>query len=406
MASTEPRLYNELATPESQTEVTTIKVDIVNSTLMKTQMPELGWRPQFGFLYDVVRDAVGGLVGQSTKYEGDAVLVFLPGDDRANEAIASAVEVAQTIAEASQPINGAAGKITFQVTIAITTGCVGMFYDPEGRVDYLGLPIDTAARLCGAASAGAVFADSSTVAAANFNRVSSPIGVALHRTPEQYQGERQTVNLKGIPFPVEYFELWWGKGLYGIRSELVTESATRNTTPARASGTRSLAAEQRATGSGQAGGTPPAKIERCVGRVKQWRPDKKFGFITSNAGEDFFCAPSLMVYPEDVDLLTPGRDVAFVAIPAMVAGKSRRAGALLVLGEDAEGTLTGAIGERDHSWITVHDKSGNTQPVYVSAAELPAECQRGQHLEFAVKTGTRGAFAYEVEVADARVKAA
>ncbi len=390
-----PGLYEAFADVASKVFVTCQFFDMVNSTGMKATMPESGWLPQIGFLYDTVAKRVAGYNDVAIKFLGDGVVVFYQGDDYGPDAIQVAIDVQEAIQDASRVVDGAKGKIDFHVTVGITTGPATRFVTPTGTVDYVGMNIDKAARLCAAASAQAIFVDKSTITATNFNRVHSKFGAVVHRDADGYQGNRQSVSLKGIPNPVEYHEILWALQLFGVKSELVTASAERPTSP---SAPLAVAATAKTS-------TPnapvPARVEKFVGSVKQWNPDKHFGFATSTTGESFYFNPDQdMVYPEDAGDLAPGVGVAFLALPPTGAGKSRRAGAMLVSGRDADGILVVPPGDRPYGWIEVKTNGGQGQLVFVSRQELSDSMVKGSVVSFRLEIGPRGAFAAVVELAD------
>jgi class 3 adenylate cyclase/cold shock CspA family protein len=384
-----PSLYEAFASPNSRVPMTCVFIDMVNSTGMKASTPESGWLPQLGFLYDVTVGAFGQLDDVTLKFLGDGVVAFLPGDDRGVEAIQSSIAVQHIVQDAARPFEGALGKINFHVTIGVTTGVAHRFATPDGHIDFVGVTVDRAARLCTAASAQAIFVDKSTVSATNFNRVSSPLGGVTHRTPDDYQGERQSITLKGIPTPVEYHEILWDAQLYGVKSELLTLSSNVRNEERH---TIAPTTNQPAAAAG--------KVERLVGSVKSWNEEKGFGFVTSTAGEDFFFSRLFMVYPEDIETIRPGKKVAFVAVAPIAEGKSRRAGALLVVDEYADGVLVSLPGTRSYSWIEVHDKAGNVQPIFVSDTQLTGDYHKGQLLSFKVESGPRGVQAADVGIDD------
>lgn len=391
---TGPGLYEAFADAASKVFVTCQFFDMVNSTGMKVTMPESGWLPQVGFLYDTIAKRVARYDDVAIKFLGDGVVVFYQGDDYGPDAIQVAIDVQETIQDASRVVDGAKGKIDFHITVGITTGAATRFVTPTGTIDYVGMNIDKAGRLCGAASAQAIFVDRSTITATNFNRVHSKFGAVVHRDADGYQGNRQSVSLKGIPNPVEYYEILWDSQLFGVKSELLTETAGRpsSSTPLlRAAAVKSTAPGPAARG----------RAEKFVGSVKQWNPDKHFGFVTSTTGEDFYFNPDHdMVYPEDADDLRPGVGVAFLALPPSGAGRSRRAGAMLVAGRDADGILVVPPGDRPHGWIEVRTESGVGQLVFAARQELADSMVKGSSVSFRLEVGPRGAFATAIEPSD------
>lgn len=383
-----PGLFEAFADPNSKVPLSCSFYDMVNSTGMKATTPESGWLPQVGFLYDTIAKRVADYDDITIKFMGDGVVVFHPGDD-ALIAIQIAIDVQETIQGASRIVNGAKGKVDFRITVGITTGTATRFVTPTGTVDYVGITIDKAARLCGVASAQAIFVDKFTITATNLNRVHSKFGAVVHRDADAYQGTRQSVTLKGITGPVEYHEIFWDSQLFGVKSELLTEKVESQRSVAHIGQNAPVTVAPRSS--------QPSRTEKLTGQVKQWNPEKNFGFITSTAGEDFYFNPTQsLVYAEDSEDLKAGTKVAFVALPAAAAGKSRRAGAMLLADAYADGTLVVPPGDRPYGWIEVFDGSHNSQLVYASREALKGILTRGSEVSFKLSVDHRGAHAEEI----------
>jgi class 3 adenylate cyclase/cold shock CspA family protein len=385
-------LREAFADPGSRVAVTVMFVDMVGSTAIKSTMPEAGWLQQIGFMYDVVTRAVHEPHPEAhMKFLGDGVLVVYEGDDCGLAAITAAVQIQEVLSAASTSVDGAMGAINFNVSIGITSGVAHRFLAPDGSIDHVGLTVDKAARLCGAASPKAIFLDKATYTATNFLRVVSKVGSVLGRAPEEYAGDRQTAALKGLPQPVEYHELYWERQLFGIRSEFVTgTTATTRVIGTAASTGGAVAAAPRVSG----------KIERLIGTVKNWSSEKQFGFVVGPGGEEFYVGPSLLVYAEDADDMRPGAQVAFVAIDAVAEGKSRRAAACLLVDSYADGVLVVPPAGRPHGWVEVKDRVGNGQLVFVSPTDCAGDFERGTAVNFKIQVGPRGAHAVDLDRAD------
>jgi hypothetical protein len=80
--------------------------------------------------------------------------------------------------------------------------------------------------------------------------------------------------------------------------------------------------------------------ERHCGAVTCWKPDRRFGFVRdTGTGESFWFSPKRFVYPDSVDNLSVGAELAFVAVGTAEGKKSRQAGAILLAREQADGPL-------------------------------------------------------------------
>ena len=202
-------------------------------------------------------------------------------------------------------------------------------------------------------------------------------------------GEAEKISVKGVPVPVAYREVMWGRQLFGIRSGFVT-----NSTPA------------------------PDNIEtlpvlirlpdntRKVGTVKYFDTAKSFGFIVSDDGEDFFVASSRLVYPEDVEHLTPGKRVAFIAAAAVAEGKARRASAVLIDGTMAEGILSSMPGDRPYGFLRVLHFDGTSIDVWAASVALPDGAMRNEDFDFQVDVSSKGPKASKVTRAEGNASAA
>lgn len=140
-----------------------------------------------------------------------------------------------------------------------------------------------------------------------------------------------------------------------------------------------------------------AGCKRHRGEVTCWQPDRGYGFICDTAtGESFWFSPERLVYSDSAENLAVGTKVAFVAVGAAKGRKSRQAGAILVVGERADGLLVSQPTGRPHGWVRVEGEQGNRQLVYVPRRELSG-CKVGDILTFTVAANDKGSFASRVE---------
>ncbi len=382
------------ASPQSRMYRTVVVVDVIESTAMKEQQPEVTWLNSLGWMYDTVTAIMTEAVPDvAVKYLGDGIMLAV-GTDYTTDAVNAAIRVQEAIAEAGRGSGGARGVIDFTCSLGISTGAVVGFTTPSGSPDYVGAVVDKAFRLCSAANAKAIFVDTATVGAANMMRIRSVFGAAIRRTSDQYQGQVQKTPLKGFDQPVFYHEILWDQQLYGVKSETVTDNTDRlRTAPP--------------TGPARSQKPPadlpipkPARTERHRGAVTNWRPEQGFGFVRDPlTGEDFFFTRKHLVYPDDAEKLAPGKEVAFVAIGTADSGRRRQAGALLVAGEPADGPLVALPADRPYGWIKVEDEPGHSHLVFVPIRELTGR-KVGDILGFTVNANDKGAFAQQVELVE------
>jgi hypothetical protein len=135
---------------------------------------------------------------------------------------------------------------------------------------------------------------------------------------------------------------------------------------------------------------------RC-GEVACWKPDKRSGFIRDAVtGESFWFSARQLVYSDSAESLAVGTRLAFVTAGTAKGKKCRQAGAILVVGEQADGLLVSHPVGRRHGWVRVEGEQGGHQMVYVPQRELSG-CKVGDILTFVVAMNDRGAFASRVE---------
>jgi class 3 adenylate cyclase len=385
------QLREAFADDQSREGRTFLFIDQVGSTAMKEQQPEASWLPALGWLYDTVTATATRIYPDAEiKYLGDGIMISLDSD-RATEAVNMAIQVQEAINDANQGRMGGRGAVDFNCSAGVSTGSVVAFLTPTGGRDYVGTVVDKARRLCDAASPKAVFIDRATAAAANIMRIKSRVGVALGRSPEQYQGDLQRAPLKGFDQPVEYYEVFWDQQLHGLKSEGVTMSADRIQTAA-APRVHALASVP----SGPRGNN--AMEERHAGEITCWKPDANFGFVQdTRTGEDFYFRTAHMVYPEDAaEALKVGAHAVFVASGRPESNRKRWAVGLLVVGDYAEGTLKLPEGKA-HGWLRVQDELGNAHHVFTPRAAV-SKYAPGALLSFKVAANEKGGFAEDIEV--------
>lgn len=316
--------------------------DLSGSTEMKGKLGEVAWLPTLGKFLDITSDAITGHGGTVVKYLGDGAMAAFDGEHAA-EAICTGIQIQEMLRSAK-----AQGWLNDCVaTVGIATGRVVEFKAPGGGLDYVGSVVDLAARLCGAAGPQAVWVDSATVASANMNKVSSELGRAHQRSPEDYLSDEWKVQLKGFAKPVKYREVVWHAKPFGPTNEVIGEITER---------------------SDRQGGrhADPHAAPAREGVVKRWDPDKGFGFIATVDHGDYYVNRRYIVGDED---LTVGRSVKFVPRPPLKEGAYPIAACTVQEGHRVRATFQRWVpANADFTFVDVCDHLGNRQSLYLSAA--------------------------------------
>lgn len=365
-----------------------------DSTAAKVNKPEASWVNETAFLYDAVILTAQELYPDVVwNVLGDGVVLFYPDPNAATAAVQTAIAVLEKVDRANRPDTGAGqmGSVDMQLSVGVGSGSLRWFNAPGGAANAIGTVADRAARLCSSASPQALFIDSSTASATNFLEIESELGRALGRSVDAYQGEKQTIVLKGLKDPVAYYEVYWGRQLFGVRSEVLTVAEER------ASAAVDKVARERQTPPRPTGrALSTTQGEKLTGVVKNWIAEKSYGFITAESGEELFFAPNLMVHPlEDVAKLAAGIKVAFVAIEPSPNGKNRRAAAVLLAGEYSVGTIAKLPTDNaPNGWVVSSDATGHQRYVHAAASELTG-LKLGDEVSYKLMVTPKGATAVD-----------
>jgi class 3 adenylate cyclase len=381
-------LRDAFASPDSLTERTIVVVDVNGSTRTKETQPQAAWLPSTGWYYDTVTRI--GLEAAETviiKYIGDGIMLVFDVD-QATDAVNAAIRIQETI-KGARGADGVVGTMKMTCSVGISSGDVIGFTTPDGAPDFVGAHVDKAFRLCSAANANAIFVDTPTLGAASPNRLRSRVGEAMRWTWEEYLGDQQRTTLKGFAAPVTYHELKWDHQLYGVASAEITANIDRLSAVA--------VGQAHPVSTGLLSAAGAAGCERHRGEVTCWQLDRGYGFIRDTAtGESFWFCPKRLVYSDSAENLFVGTELTFTAVGTAEGKKSRQAGAILVVGEQADGPLVSQPVGKPYGWIRVEDEQGNRQLVYVPQRELSG-CKVGDILGFTVSANDKGALASRVE---------
>lgn len=356
-------------------------VDFTASTAAKQTQPEAAWLPTLGLFFDVVNDVLAKSVGgRIVKYLGDGAMAVFD-DNSAAEAINAAIDIQEEMARMNKD-----GRMVGSCSIAVTTGEVVRFCTPgdDEHEDYVGTVVDRAFRLCSAASPQAVFIDAVTITSAPMNKVRATLGRALRRSPNDYQGDLQSLSLKGFSAAVDYYEILWDAQRYGVKSEVPT-SAVRN-----------AAAAISAPGAVQT----PSDRRSLKGQVSSWRLDQARGWVSSE-GEDFFCSAVNLIGATE---LKPGSAVVFAPHDALIPGKNRLATCVMSVGSMGEGLLERVIDKGDGralGFVRVADSYGNSVNIVAYLDDNPNGLEEGDAVQFEVGDNRLGAVALRANKVDA-----
>ncbi|MGI8633758.1 MAG: ATP-binding protein [Solirubrobacterales bacterium] len=166
------------------TAVTTSVVftDLVGSTELASRLGPVGTEEVRSIHFGLLRDAVATTGGSEVKNLGDGLMVVYPS---LSAALDGAVAMQQNI-----ELHNRWAPVPLGVRIGVSSGDA---YEEEG--DYFGEPVVEAARLCARATGGQI--------------VTTEMVHLLARHTDHRFAALGSVELKGLPEPVEAFELTW-----------------------------------------------------------------------------------------------------------------------------------------------------------------------------------------------------
>jgi len=384
-------------------EITVVVIDMRNSTGQKFTKSGIAWNSEFLKVHQVLQKGLALLdelgIRYAMSFGGDGITVVIDTNSGAHHLINMVIAVLEEIDDLSTARNGSpTGQIDAKLSAGIATG-EGYRFRPDhhGGIEHLSSAIDRASRLCSVASPGALFIDPDTANSANMRMVSSSLGRFMRHRPEDYLGERQSVQLRGVPEPVEYFEINWGRQLYGVRSATVTEISTSPTPPPSPTSPAPAITSAGVTKLVNAGGG-----EQFVGTVKIWNNDRGFGFvIDTKTGEEFYFGPKSLVYEDDREHLAPGVELVFASTGTTEGDRRRLAAPVLVVGQEADGRVSYIHPDKPFGFIVVTDDRGRQLKFHMAVpAEARRTLHRGDEVSFTVATNAVGARALDVERLD------
>lgn len=353
--------------PESRKLKSIVVLDLTNSTLMKEQQPEATWLTTYGWFFEMLRTTVGNHKGKIVKYVGDGAMAVF-SEDNAADAINWAIEVQESIADAQ-----AQNRVSCDCSIGIAYGEVVEFdvYDSQEEAkDYIGTIVDKAFRLCSAANAKAIFVDTDTCAAAFMNKVKSRVGAstAPKRKVSEYQGDEESITLKGFSRPVPYYEIMWGNTRYSVSPPFVTDLSSQQATA------KILKPQDR----------PSAAIGWMQGVVQN--KSDRFGFIRAPDGEDFWFNQDCLLrktLPVNVN-----DSVWFTPADALPNARNRRAVDVVARGASLDGTLEKVL-PQGYGFALCSNDRGNMKQLFVFLGNASG-WSPGMEVEFTVAGNDKG----------------
>jgi cold shock CspA family protein/class 3 adenylate cyclase len=395
-----PGIRDAIANP-CNCETTNAVIDLRDSTGQKFRKSLTAYNAEYVKVVEVFEEQLLALlddlgIAYTASYTGDGIVVVVDTASGSHHLINAVIRVLEEIDTLATARNGApSGQIDAKISAAITTGEGYRYCRRDSGIEHISSSIDRASRLCGVASPGALFIDTDTRNSANMREVTSTLGGMLHRRAEDYLGELQSVQVRGVPDPVEYYEIYWGRQLYGVRSATVTEISTSH-------------AASHPTPPAPPAPVPPAagaavkpRDEQFVGKVKLWSNDRGgYGFvIDTKTGEEFHFTSASLVYEDDRQHLRPGAELVFTAAGTAIGKRKREAATILVVGQEADGRISYIHPERPFGFIAVSDDAGNTVKLHMSIAP-GTTWDRGDEVSFTVATNAVGARAADVTLLD------
>lgn len=336
---------------------TIVAIDLTNSTSMKSQEPETTWLNHYAMFFELLRSKLKKYHGKMVKYLGDGAMAVFDSEHPA-DAINWAISVQEDLAEA-QDTNLIMDKLDCSVGIAYGEMVEFDTFDAEPTSkDYIGSVVDKAFRLCSAANAKAIFVDKDTIFAAPMQKIESKIGRITRRKAAEYQGEEQSVIVKGFRAPVAYHEILWAADRYGVSAPFVTElSSVRESTSVKSEAKPPRGGSKPFPSSNLASRTPPTWIRGVV-----YNKSDKYGFIRSGSGEEFWFNSDYLFRK---GLSISNNDIVwFIPKPPFGNQPNPRATDILPLGATLDGKLI-RVNDRGFGFVICRTDRGSSVELFV-----------------------------------------
>lgn len=357
---------------------TILVIDMTNSTAMKEKHPSGTWLMNHIAFFRLVTQEITQRHGQVVKSTGDGVFAVFEIADAA-QAINAAIAIQEKIDDDNQ-----SKRLEYSCSIGLAFGEVIELHFSEAGRDYIGPTADRASRLCQAANSNAIFADTDTIAAASMTQVVSKYGKVDRRPITEYQGEQQSVQLKGITSPVKYYEIYWAKDKYGISPEFITDK-TQNSSP-KGVMTNDISLQSPSTPNNIPSASPSngsklptsEKHEQWLkGKIENYNSDKDFGFIRVQNESYWFNLKSLFIDTK----FKVNDQVMFVAIPPLPKAKNERASNIFIIGSQLSGKLTNVNTDKGFGFTSVSGSQGNSHNILIRLTPN-TPLKRGDKIEY------------------------
>lgn len=314
-----PTLSNAFRDAASRVSGTIVFLDIANSSEMKAES-EANWLNTVAVVMDTIQEKVDAVDGCSVvKYLGDGAMLFF-AEDQVTAAINFTISIQEALKEKNDTTLIKCRCSAGIATVGSTAERVTRFSIGSGVVDYIGLTVDRAFRLCAAGSANSIIVDYRTIENCVRGRIVSSYGRAIKREADAYIGDVITVPAKGFPNGIKSHEIMWDIARSGLKGAVLETSnkeqpATENRTAAKPAG------------------------HWVRGRTLQVKDAGRFCFIEGEMGERLYTQPSFFA---DQVMTDEGDLVFFVPVEARKAGDSRIAQSVIALGRTYSAVITNA----------------------------------------------------------------
>jgi len=363
-------LSDALESPAARVARVALVAQVADAATLRAREAEAVWLSTYAWFLDTLAENVDR-EGTFVKCWGDATL-YLFEQAQAAEAINAAILIQEAIAAGQF-----ARKVACSASIGLAAGELVRFTTPSGGIDYVGGAVDRAAALAMVAMPKALLVEATALSAAAVGRIRSRVGETRQppRTPEEYTGRPQRVNVLGLPAPIEFHEICWDQATTAPRVRPTVAAA-----PIVASSDETA--------------TP---VDRQTGTVRRWDKKKGQGFIISRDGEFFYVDRRYTAGPPELD---PGAKVFFTPRAAFIEGKNRVAGCVLALGQSMQGKVV-RVGKKGFGFVEVADSCGNAQRLFMFLGENRDGIGGGDSVSFVVGENDRGPVAQNAARAQA-----
>lgn len=354
-----PTLSNAFREPTSRVGGTIVFIDIANSSEMKAES-EANWLNTVAVVMDLIQEKVDAVDGCNVvKYLGDGAMLYF-NEDQVTQAINFTISVQESLKDNNDTALIKCRCSAGIATVGSTAERVTRFSIGAGVVDYIGLTVDRAFRLCAAGSANSIIVDYRTIENCVRGRIGSVYGKAIKREADAYIGDVITVPAKGFPNGIKSYEIMWDIARSGLKGAVLESSnkdlpVADNRLPVRATG------------------------HWVRGRTLQVKDSGRFCFIEGEMGERLYTQPSFFA---DQMITNENDPVFFLPAEARKAGDSRIAYSVISLGRAYNAVITNAPEGKSFLFAKIDGVDGPA--VYCSLNRLGETWHVGQRIQVLV----------------------